>query len=276
MVQYLRRSEWACIALTSQLNRLQRTSEWLFKRMPIFIHKNGDESGINGTIAVIQRGLVIPFWEETWSPRNREQKYAIRSLFNPKKIPIHTIMGLSRCVSVIDNILPGNPISIDYYLMTKEGGITDYSAVPPYPELVVKRAAPEDSDRLLPLQEGYEKEEVLIDINRFNEQLCLQHLEQMLEEQLIFYIELNGKPVAKAGTNAIGFDYCQLGGVYTTRALRNRGIGSFLIKFLTREILRNRKMVSLFVKKENEAAIHVYRKAGFTLRDDFRISYYRG
>ncbi len=244
--------------------------------MPVFIHKNGDEATMNGTIAVIQRGLVIPFWEETWYPRKREQKQAIRSLFNPKKIPIHTIMGISRCVSVIDTIIPGKPISIDYYVMTKESGITDYSAVPPYPELVVKRATPEDSDRLLPLQEGYEKEEVLIDVNRFNEQLCLQHLEQMLEEQLIFYIELNGTPVAKAGTNAIGFDFCQLGGVYTARALRNRGIGSFLIKFLTREILRKRKMVSLFVKKENEAAIHVYQKAGFTVRDDFRISYYRG
>jgi ribosomal protein S18 acetylase RimI-like enzyme len=42
-----------------------------------------------------------------------------------------------------------------------------------------------------------------------------------------------------------------------------------------REIAKEHKGVSLFVKQENAPAISTYEKVGFSIEDDFRISYYR-
>ena len=84
---------------------------------------------------------------------------------------------------------------------------------------------------------------------------------------------MQGKPVAKAQTNARGKTVEQIGGVYTLPQLRSRGFGSQLIEHLSREIIRDGKTVSLFVKDTNHAAINLYRKCNFTVNCNFSIFY---
>jgi hypothetical protein len=45
-------------------------------------------------------------------------------------------------------------------------------AAPPYPGSTIRRASPADLDALLPLQEAYEREEVLTSIHTFNQAAC--------------------------------------------------------------------------------------------------------
>jgi predicted GNAT family acetyltransferase len=63
--------------------------------------------------------------------------------------------------------------------------------------------------------------------------------------------------------------------VYTVERLRNRGIGEYLLAALLDRIYALGKRASLFVKKDNPAAIQLYRKLGFLIRSEFRIAYYR-
>ncbi|MBP5465836.1 MAG: GNAT family N-acetyltransferase [Treponema sp.] len=73
-----------------------------------------------------------------------------------------------------------------------------------------------------------------------------------------------GRPLAKAGTNAIASKVMQLGGVYTLRDERGRGLAAALTAFLAESAARKGFATVLFVNKKNAAAIAAYRRAGFT------------
>ena len=81
--------------------------------------------------------------------------------------------------------------------------------------------------------------------------------------------------MSKAGTNAHGFTFAQIGGVYTTEKNRNQGIAEYVLSVLLTGIFETRKGASLFVKKNNGAAIKLYKKLGFGVTDEFKITYYR-
>ena len=149
------------------------------------------------------------------------------------------------------------------------------STPPPLPGLRIRPADGRDLGSLFPLQRDYELEEVVVFPERFSEQSCRLHLRDTLRRQLVVVAELDGRPVAKAGTNARGFQVDQIGGVFTEERLRGSGIAARVMSDLLERIFRSKPMVSLFVKRTNLPAIALYRKLGFRSLDSYRITYFR-
>jgi uncharacterized protein len=115
---------------------------------------------------------------------------------------------------------------------------------------------------------------VVIDPAHFNEAQCMRLLRHTLHEELVYVIERDGQPVAKAATNARGYGIDQIGGVYTVPALRCKGMARMVVSSLLREIFREKESACLFVKQKNRPAITLYDRLGFVTVSDYVISYY--
>ena len=77
----------------------------------------------------------------------------------------------------------------------------------------------------LPLQEAYEREEVLTPVHRSTPRPAGPRLPAPSSGSSSSSAEEGGVIVGKAGTNARGFRVDQMGGVYTLPARRGRGRG---------------------------------------------------
>lgn len=182
--------------------------------------------------------------------------------------------------------------SIDYILMTHSAPLSPQSSfrLPhsfilnifsnlPYSgsntNLNVRMAKESDLDAILPLQLAYEKEEVWIGKTSIPQYFVRANLEILLKENIVYIATLNDIPIAKANTNAEGVEYFQVGGIYTVPKYRRCGVASYLLKNMFLHLYRKKKHIALFVKKENDIAINMYKKIGLAEMDKFRISYYK-
>lgn len=129
----------------------------------------------------------------------------------------------------------------------------------------------DDAERLLPLNIAYEKEELSVPENTFPYNLLLMLFKKKLEKEIVFAAKIENSFIGKAGTNAQGFFWNQIGGVYVKPEYRNLGIGTELIKVLLNNFYKEKKYAALFVKKTNKPALKVYLKAGFKEVCNFKI-----
>ena len=58
-------------------------------------------------------------------------------------------------------------------------------------------------------------------------------------------------------------DVAVIGGVLTSEEFRNKGFATSVVSSLTENIVKKGKVASLYVRKDNMPAIHVYEKIGF-------------
>lgn len=130
-----------------------------------------------------------------------------------------------------------------------------------------------DAEVLFPLQEAYEKEEVLFDPREFQPLVSRLRYAKTLKEQEQVALWDGDRPVAKAGTNALTEGWGQLGGVYTKPELRGRGLQKRLLGFLLARLEDQGRGACLFVKNENHRAEGLYRSLGFVTEADFTILY---
>ncbi len=179
-------------------------------------------------------------------------------------------------------------------------------------EFRIQMAGPGDEAALFPLHLSYMKEEVLLSGWRLNEEFERGQLREALAGQIIA-LAVAGSPdpadsagpadseassgaepgassdggagassrarqariVAKAGTNAIASGVMQLGGVYTVREERGKGLAAALTAFLAESAAQKGMATVLFVNKKNLPAAAAYRKAGFVdSGKDYTIEYY--
>jgi len=161
----------------------------------------------------------------------------------------------------------------NYMLMHYEG-TTEKLQLPENQELV--KCGTTHLDNLAPLQKGYEIDEVLLDAADFEEAVCRLTLRKTLREQIVYalFSESGKKAVAKAGTNARGLNWYQLGGIYTVPQCRNHGFAAFLAQTLALKNAEMGKKTALFVKCANIPAQKAYKKAGFVTDNPFEIIYY--
>ncbi|MBQ3825932.1 MAG: GNAT family N-acetyltransferase [Spirochaetaceae bacterium] len=133
-----------------------------------------------------------------------------------------------------------------------------------------------DVAKLLPLQMQYDREEVLLRTMEADEDDCRLRLSGMLRLQDIFADVIGGEIVAKAGTNAKGKNWVQLGGVFTKPLYRRLGIAGRLVSHAARYAAAEGKQTTLFVRELNTCAFHSYERAGFIRRGSYRIVYFDG
>lgn len=129
-------------------------------------------------------------------------------------------------------------------------------------------------EQLCQLQIAYEQEEVIPSSWTFNERLCRLRLANSLQKQYILALKKAQTLVSKAGTNAIGYKYVQLGGIYTAVEHRGNHYAKLLLQLLCKKLLSAGKTPSLFVKQQNQAAIQLYKAIGFVKNTDYTIAYF--
>lgn len=138
----------------------------------------------------------------------------------------------------------------------------------------IDQAELSDLNCLMPLEIAYQKEEVVRNPERLNVKYVKRLFSNQLKEQLVLYGEQNGEVLTKGGTNARGFIYHQLGGIYTHEEHRGKGLALELLAELCRRIEMEQRHSCLFVKEHNAAARRLYEKAGFQDRGSFKICYF--
>ena len=131
-----------------------------------------------------------------------------------------------------------------------------------------------DSDILFELQKTYIRDEVAPAGKNPGDLEIRVILKQILKNQVCLALFSDGEPVAKANTNAIGWNCVQLGGIYTNPLYRRNGYAHHLVANLCSRIQRTGRTVTLYVKQKNAPAVSLYKKLGFTPHDNFEIVYF--
>lgn len=170
-------------------------------------------------------------------------------------------------------------ISKEYFLMTNDFSNELYKK-----ELIldkqifVKKCSFDDIECLIELERGYRLEEVSVTGIPESDALLRMLLEKALQKQIIFsalYFDSSNEVIAKVATNARGKNFYQIGGVFTKKEFRNKGIMfNLMIQFMNYIHSENKK-ATLFVNIHNEPAKKVYEKLGFILIGKYRISYFQ-
>lgn len=173
--------------------------------------------------------------------------------------------------------------AVDYYLMRCAKPCTDTFFQTAESKLnttlnaalSIERATENDLIELFPLQLDYENTEVAYEGRPINPAVCKLSLRARLTTEYIYKVSVDGRIVAKVGTNARGFHWFQIGGVYTLPAYRNKGLAAAAVAHLINTHSADAHGFALFVKNANTAALRVYEKLGFEQCGLFRMSYWK-
>lgn len=245
---------------------------WLVELQPVttgLLGQEGVRLWTHGGVAVGIRagGVVYPVFPENvdcgWEAGARALLAQVSESW--------CVMGPSKWVARAETLMPPSVVQhrVEYDFLVCPAGPVD---LPPGPG-VLRKATASDGNALYPLQEAYEKEEVLFREADFQPLACRLHLGKVLKTQEIVGLWENGHPVAKAGTNALTSTWAQIGGVYTRPEHRGQGHQKRLMAFLIRRLSDEGRRVCLFVKKTNRAAFSLYRSLGFQSSGPFSIIY---
>jgi ribosomal protein S18 acetylase RimI-like enzyme len=276
LVDFLLREEWRCVSLSSRLREESPLAHGVAEAGATLVltHKGTQHAEVGAALMLTRTGVALPVFDGLaafeMAPGERTTLLFERFLSR-----IHSVMGMKPCVLTFEAAVAKQPYaSVDYHMMVR-----DLRGWAPSPETAprtvsVRKAFPEDTDAIFPLQKSYELEEVYLDPRTFDDRRCRSLLRRGLREEAIYVVEMAGVPVAKAATNARGFTTDQIGGVFTRRDLRHRGLARVAMEALMQHIARDKTHACLFVKKPNLPAIRLYMGLGFSIRGEYRISYF--
>lgn len=270
-IRFIGEKEWVCEHLVTRLLKKNR-SKSIEPDQVWMGYRNGRPAGI---LYVSHQGLLLPylpFLEET--PQLPLEVFTpVKEALSDKAIRIYSIVGKLLYVEAMEELFRFNGgVPIDYHLMTR----SKKNPLPPppiLPHFQIRKATLEDLDHILPLQILYEKEEVLIRPELIDPEKTRTDLKAALQEQYILLGEYEGTAVSKAGTNARGILYDQIGGVFTEPKHRGKHFAQALMVRLLHQIHGEGKNACLFVKVHNRVAIHLYEELGFQIQEAFRIHY---
>lgn len=214
---------------------------------------------------------------------NPENQKAFEPLFlalsRKEKKKITCIDGEKEASLVLQKILEGQGRKVffvnEYFLMTKE----DEKELPPPASLLsmgeeIVCCKPDHAEDLFDLQKNYLDEEVVPPGKKASELYVRSNLKEILRTQKIYAIECDGQFVAKVNTNAISWNWVQIGGVYTDPLYRRNGYSKCLMSTLCRRIIKTGRKCVLFVKKKNLPALGLYENLGFNKSLEFQITYF--
>ncbi|MDR1625120.1 MAG: GNAT family N-acetyltransferase [Spirochaetia bacterium] len=263
--------EWECASLTGRL--LAGGKYALPASGSARLALRGENGRPRQVLYMTKSGLVIPYFPGLPAADAREAQ-AARGIFRSAWGKLSILVGLKTYVQTFTAWLGMDPlVSVDYYLMASAGFPQELPRAGAFP-LEIRRAKAADLPAILPLQEAYEKEEILFRDEDYSASKTRSELKLNLKTQLVYLGFYAGRLIAKGATNARGFTCDQIGGVYTLPDFRGRGIARLLMRRLLWHIFADGKTACLFVKKHNLPALRLYGGLGFRIAENYRISYF--
>jgi predicted GNAT family acetyltransferase len=275
---FLLKHEIECVTFSAWLKEKIISASHLQNDLPIFINKNKNHiigaDSIQEAVLITEYGMICPIMKK----REENQIHGLLSLSHflyQTGSALSSIMGLTSNVEVIEKLLVNcvEKSKVDYYLMVLNKKNFHDQTISLPKDIIIRRARLGEAASLFNIQKQYELEEVCLNPYLFDDNACLAMLKNSLRKELVFIALEDGRPLAKAGTNARGYNVYQIGGVFTTREYRRKGISYNLMMELLKYIFKLNKIACLFVKKANIPAIMLYKKLGFKTVANFRITY---
>jgi len=192
---------------------------------------------------------------------------------------INSVVGEKTASAILVDLLEKKGLKAfytnEYFLMSKE----DVSLLPPPASLLtmgeeIVCCKSDHAEDLYELQFSYLKEEVVPPGKKTSELYVRSNIKSILKSQKVFVIESDGKFVSKINTSAIGWNWIQIGGVYTDPLYRRNGYSFCLLSALCRRINKAGQKCVLFVKKKNTPALALYEKVDFKKSGEYQITYF--
>ncbi|GMO45372.1 MAG: hypothetical protein Ta2G_00220 [Termitinemataceae bacterium] len=203
--------------------------------------------------------------------------FLLRALGN---IELYAIQGLREDTEIVEKMLLPIGYKVreyrDFHLMmydTMSVKKPVQHKVPSKYNLVFRKAVPEDEEKIMSLQELYEKEEVKLAGEEFNKRACRYNLSRILKKENIMLSIIDGHIVGKINTNAASFSCVQIGGVFVHPKFRNHGIASAMTEAFVKTLQGKGNKITLYVRKSNLSAYSCYKKCGFRKIADYRTVY---
>ncbi len=185
-----------------------------------------------------------------------------------------TLIGTLEWIKPWEEFLEEYWRCMDYWFLARAQNPCTYMKLLPEGNPEFFQAGPDHLGSLFTLQAEYEKEEVIFDPLDFEISRSRTAFAYQLKTELNWALRIQGKMIAKAGSNAKGVRWVQLGGVYTVPQARRKGYAYFLLSQIIQSLSEMKMGVCLFVKKTNIPALNLYKELGFDKLGSFRIVYY--
>ncbi len=268
IICFLEKDEW---------KHIQVLSEFCSKSGYIYPNKsnvltiiNKEANKVTGLIQITSKGLIYPIFLGSTLNCIQSKKELIKILATIN-FKIHGIIGLKDDVDFLDSIVFRRIRGINNYILLHRKSLTKFTS---NPALIIKKADIKDLNKLVPLEFEYQIEEVLLKPEDLNRRATLENFKNKLKNDDIYFILDKNFPITKGGTTYKSSNYTLIGGVFTWKEKRNSGYSTILLKHLLNEQLQIGYKGALFVKDDNSAALHLYKKLGFIDPLKYKINYY--
>ena len=280
----IKMNEWSCVYLSERFIGFmeERRAGLAPRAAEFFMLAEGERCAECRGVLFVSRGGNVLHCLDCRVLKSRAWRRELRSFF--KKRSVASIGGEAAANRFLERACGALFFSkTDYIFMRRLRDDGEGEARNPKGGLAVKgtdvyTCGEKNADMLLPLQVAYEEEEGGARGSALDESKVLLRLRGALRRETVIACRdvSTGRHLGKAGTNAKGFGWNQIGGVYTLPAERGRGIAAFMVDELARLSSNEGKSAVLFVKPKNKAARAAYAKSGFKECGAFRVAHSRG
>ena len=137
-----------------------------------------------------------------------------------------------------------------------------------------------DFNDLKDIQYLYHQEEVYSSNSYYPYHAEMNAFKDLLKNRLVYAVfnKEDGciNAVSKSNVNGESPNYFQLGGIFSRKEFRNKGLSKICMSYLIRDIFSNydKKGIILYVKKNNLPAINLYKKLGFKTEFETALCYF--
>lgn len=240
----------------------------------VFLHyviTKDKKKKVNGIIACEKSGAIHIYLDD--EPHSYQLDKVISSILN--YTDPFSLFGPSENLFAFKNKLYNekNHTAVNYHLMVLDY-TTPLKKITAPNDIILKKSRVIDLVVLKDLEIDYQIEEVITSMEKSNYiDKILDSFKEKIAKGHTYHLEKNKNVLAKASFNSLGFSYDLLGGVFTTKINRKKGLAKYLISQMIIEARNRKHGVILFVKKDNKAAFALYQSLGFKISNNMQIIY---
>lgn len=273
VIEFLSDYEQTCVSLMSHLLK-EGEPVMPNSKLQYWIIRNQLEK-ISGVIMISSSGLVLHcFSDQLLQEKTNLDLGSVQKILQESQL--YCIMGQKEGTSLVQSLYGKKIRTVrEYEMLVYSDNINQFDRFEQQLlEISLHRCTDKDLQLLLPLQREYDLVEVIPDGDSLDELICRSNLKRLLLTQEIFAIKEGQSFIAKAGTNAQGLNWVQIGGVFTHSQWRGRGLAKLLVAYTAHTFSKRGKKVCLFVRTNNVSAKKVYNNVGFLFDSQYTIVYY--